>query len=340
MKIFIILLTLSLTACADWQDALFELGVDAERSMSNLSEHKVSTAAHEWVYLSTDLLIKASSADNKGDVTPATEVIIMLHGFAVDKDNWIRFARNFPNHRIIIPDLPGHGESSYNPELVYDFHNQVSWLNDFTEQLKLTEFHLIGNSMGGGIAAYYAHTYSDKVSSITLIDAAGVHPPQPSQLQKIIENNEPNPLIIRTEEDFDRLREFAMEDQPFLPWPASRVLARKSMARQAINDKIFADINDYAERVKVSKENLKVLSEIQQPAFILWGREDRALDVSSVEVFEQYLPNSSSFIMDGVGHGPMIERPEESAKLVLSFLNKIGEVSPSKSASKTLAAEE
>ncbi|CCK76560.1 Predicted hydrolase or acyltransferase [Oleispira antarctica RB-8] len=312
MKLIILLLTLSLTACADWQDTLFELGVDVERSMSNLSEHSVSTADHEWVYLST-----------RGDVDPSAEVVIMLHGFAVDKDNWIRFARNFPNHRVIIPDLPGHGETSYNPELVYDFHNQARWLNDFIEQLQLTKFHLIGNSMGGGIAAYYAHDYSDKVSSIVLIDAAGVHPPQQSKLQQIIENNEPNPLIIRTESDFDRLQEFAMEDQPFLPWPASGVLARKSMARQGINDKIFADINDYAERVKVSKENLKVLSEIQQPTFILWGKEDRALDVSSVQVFEEYLPNASSFIMEGVGHGPMIERPEESAALVLGFLKSL-----------------
>lgn len=313
MKIFTLLLSLSLTACADWQDSLFELGVDAERSMSNLSKHSISTPNHDWTYLST----------NSDDIEPSAEVLIMLHGFAVDKDNWIRFARNFPNHRVIIPDLPGHGESSYNAELVYDFHNQAAWLNDFTEALNLTQFHLIGNSMGGGISAFYAHAYSDKVSSITLIDAAGVHPPKASKLQQIIENNEPNPLIIRTESDFDRLREFAMEDQPFLPWPAPGVLARKAMARQAVNDKIFADINDYAERVKLSQENLKLLSEIQQPAFILWGREDRALDVSSVEVFEQYLPNSSSFIMEGVGHGPMIERPEESAQLVLDFLHSL-----------------
>jgi pimeloyl-ACP methyl ester carboxylesterase len=313
VKILTLFLSLSLSACADWQDSLFELGVDAERSMSNLSKHSISTPNHDWTYLAT-------SSD---DIDPSAEVLIMLHGFAVDKDNWIRFARNFPNHRVIIPDLPGHGESSYNAELVYDFHNQATWLNDFTEALNLTKFHLIGNSMGGGISAFYAHAYSDKVSSITLIDAAGVHPPKASKLQQIIANNEPNPLIIRTESDFDRLREFAMEDQPFLPWPAPGVLARKAMARQAINDKIFADINDYAERVKLSQENLKLLSEIQQPAFILWGKEDRALDVSSVEVFEQYLPNSSSFIMEGVGHGPMIERPVESAELVLNFLHSL-----------------
>jgi len=313
VKLLILLLSVTLTACAYWQETIFELGVDAERSMSNLSKFSISTTDHDWVYLET-------SADN---TIPGAEVVIMLHGFAVDKDNWIRFARNFPNHRVIIPDLPGHGESSYNSELIYDFHNQVKWLNEFAEQLNLTKFHLVGNSMGGWVAAFYAHTYSEKVSSITLIDAAGVHPPEQSKLQKIIENNEPNPLIIRTESDFDRLREFAMEDQPFLPWPAPGVLARKAMARQAINDKIFADINNYAERVKVSKENLKVLSEIQQPAFILWGKEDRALDVSSVKVFEEYLSNSSSYIMEGVGHGPMIERPEESAELVLNFLNHL-----------------
>jgi pimeloyl-ACP methyl ester carboxylesterase len=313
VKLLIILLTLSLTACADWQEALFEAGVSVERSMSNLSKHTISTANHDWVYLDT----------NSDDIDPAAEVLIMLHGFAVDKDNWIRFARNFPNHRVIIPDLPGHGETSYNSELIYDFHHQAAWLNDFTGLLNLNKFHLIGNSMGGGIAAFYAHAYSDNVSSITLMDAAGVHPPEQSKLQKIIENNEPNPLIIRTESDFDRLREFAMEDQPFLPWPAPAVLARKAMARQSINDKIFADINDYAEQVKISKENLQVLSEIQQPVFILWGKEDRALDVSSVQVFEQYLANSSSFIMEGVGHGPMIERPEESAELVKAFLSKL-----------------
>ena len=318
MRILILLLSLTLSACADWQESLFEMGVDAERSLSNLSEYQVSTKSHDWHYL--DSILDGA----KGNEAENTEVIILLHGFAVDKDNWIRFARNFPDHRIIIPDLPGHGESSFNQALTYDFHNQAFWLNEFTETLALKKFHLVGNSMGGGIAAFYAHAYPTKVNSITLMDAAGVHPPKPSKLQLILENNEANPLIVRSEDDFDRLREFAMEDQPFLPWPAPGVLARKAMARQSINDKIFADINEYAEKVKVTGENLKLLSEINQPAFIIWGKEDRALDVSSIEVFEAHLPRSQSHIMEGVGHGPMIERPKESAELVKSFLHGLG----------------
>lgn len=308
-----LLLSLSLTACADWQESLFQIGVNAERSMSNLTKHQLSTENHDWVYLDSD----------SGKETSNKEVMILLHGFAVDKDNWIRFARNFPDYRVIIPDLPGHGETSYNEELVYDFDSQSAWLDDFVTALDLKKFHIAGNSMGGGIAAFYSYNHPEKVDSITLIDAAGVHPPKLSKLQQIMENNEPNPLIVRSEDDFDRLREFAMEDQPFLPWPAPAVLARKAMARQEINDKIFADINAYAERVKETKDNLRVLEAIKHPVFILWGKEDRALDVSSVEVFEKHLPNSSAVIMEGVGHGPMIERPNESAELVLHFMNSL-----------------
>jgi pimeloyl-ACP methyl ester carboxylesterase len=317
MRILILLISLSLSACANWQESLFESAVDAERYFSNLSEYQLSTQSHTWRYLDSVF------DDGSGNEVDNRDVLILLHGFAVDKDNWIRFARNFPDYRVIIPDLPGHGESSFNDAFTYDFHNQVLWLNEFTEALALKAFHLVGNSMGGGIAAFYAHAYPAKVDSITLMDAAGVHPPKPSKLQLILDNNEANPLIVRSEEDFDRLRDFAMEDQPFLPWPAPGVLARKAMARQSINDKIFADINDYAEKVKVTGENLKVLSEINQPAFIIWGKEDRALDVSSIEVFEAYLPRSQSHVMEGVGHGPMIERPDESAELVKGFLNSL-----------------
>lgn len=294
---------------ADWKESLFQFGVEAERSMSDLSLHKVSAGQHEWTYL--------DSASGNPENLPT---VVLLHGFAVDKDNWIRFARDFEGYRVIIPDLPGHGETSYNPDFTYNFVNQVAWLHDFADKLGLKHFHIAGNSMGGAIAAMYASEYPQQIQTITLIDAAGVYPPNPSQLQKILDESGKNPLIVNEEEDFDRLREFALEDQPFLPWPASEVLARKAVARKDINHKIFADIHAVAEAARNSDEHLKMLEGIQQPVLILWGREDRALDVSSVEVFEKYLPNSRSYIFDGVGHAPMLERPSESAEKVLDFI--------------------
>ena len=314
MKIISLLLSvLLLTACADVQDSMFEVGVTAERGMSGLEKKQITAAGHDWIYLDSDPEGKSGKP-----------VVLMLHGFAVDKDNWIRFARDFDEYRVIVPDLPGHGETSYNPELTYDFETQAVWLEDFVTKLGLKQFHLMGNSMGGGISALYAYAHPDQVLTLTLVDAAGVYPPKASALQEILDNPNfkvtDNPLIVRSREDFDRLRNFAMEDQPFLPWPAPAVLARQSIKRAHINEKIFADIHAVAEAAKTSDEHLKKLEALDLPVFILWGKEDRALDVSSVAIFEKHIKGAKSKIMPGVGHAPMVERPSESAEYVLEFI--------------------
>jgi len=324
-KIITLFLALSLSACTSWQENIFEWGVGVERSMSNLSQHTVTTASHNWTYLDSLPALQEEQSE-KGDAKiqiDELETVIMLHGFAVDKNNWIRFARDFEGYRVIAPDLPGHGETSYNEELTYSFLNQTIWLDEFVNKLGLKKFHLVSNSMGGGIAAFYTQQHQDSVLSLTLMNAAGVHSPEPSALQKILESGGENPLIVRSEADFDRLRAFGMEDPIFLPWPAPPVLARRSMARQPINDKIFADITKYSEKVKITKENLTILGKIKTPTLIIWGKQDRAIDVSSVAVFEKYLQDSRSIIMDGVGHGPMIERPYESAGFVLDFIQDV-----------------
>ncbi len=311
IRLLVVASLISLTACVHVQDSLFDAGLKVERSMSGLELQRISVADHDWTYL--------DSAPEDG----SKPVLLMLHGFAVDKDNWLRFARSFDDYRVIAPDLPGHGETSYNPEFTYDFVQQAVWLDGFTEALALNDLHIMGNSMGGGIALMYSYGRPDKVQSITLIDAAGVHPPKKSDLQKIIDNGGKNPLIVNSVEDFDALRNFAMVKQPFLPWPASNVLARRAQARQAINTKIFADIHAMAEQAKNSDDNLKMLQQIHQPVLILWGEKDRALDVSSVAVFEQHLSDSRSFIFPDLGHAPMLESPDESAELVLEFIESV-----------------
>ena len=310
-RLLVIASLVSLTACADMQESLFDIGLKAERAMSSLELQHITVADHDWTYLDSA----------PGDSSKPT--LLMLHGFAVDKDNWLRFARNFDQYRVIAPDLPGHGETSYNPEFTYDFAQQAVWLNEFIETLQLKDIHIMGNSMGGGIALMYSYARPELIESITLIDAAGVLPPEKSDLQEILDNGGKNPLIVNSIEDFDTLRNFAMAKQPFLPWPATNVLARRAQARNDINTKIFADIHAVAEQAKHSDDNLKMLQQINQPVLILWGEKDRALDVSSVGVFEQYLPNSRSFIFPDLGHAPMLESPDESAELVLEFIQTV-----------------
>ena len=55
------------------------------------------------------------------------------------------------------------------------------------------------------------------------------------------------------------------------------------------------------------------------PTLILWGAEDRILHVSGAKILESVMPKAKVVIMEGVGHVPMIEKPEESAKFFLDF---------------------
>ena len=64
------------------------------------------------------------------------------------------------------------------------------------------------------------------------------------------------------------------------------------------------------------------LPKITAPTLLLWGDRDRVLDVSSIDVMKPLLKHPSVVILQDCGHVPMIERPEESARDYLAFLDQ------------------
>src|SRR5512139_136128 len=58
------------------------------------------------------------------------ETILMVHGFGGNKDNWLRFAKFItPQYHVLIPDLPGYGESTRLEDARYNIMTQVERLN-------------------------------------------------------------------------------------------------------------------------------------------------------------------------------------------------------------------
>ncbi len=282
------------------ENAIVGTIMDWEINSSGLTQKNVNVDGIDLVYFE----------GGKG-----TETIVLLHGFAADKSNWIRFVLTLvSDYKVIIPDQAGHGESGGTLEDSYTPTKQASRLAEFTRKIGVEQFHLVGNSMGGTIALFFAFQYPDRVKTLGLFDSGGVISPEPSELSKLLSRGE-NPLIADSAEDYERLLEFTMEDPPFLPWPFAKVMSRKSTPLKVLNEKIFADI------IKPGKYTTKqVLSAIKTPALILWGEEDRVIHVSSVSVFEQYLSNHKSVILSGVGHAPMVERPEQTATILKDFI--------------------
>lgn len=245
------------------------------------------------------------------------DTLVMIHGFGANRDNWLRMARHFTErYRVIALDLPGFGESS-KPDASYDVASQTERLHAFVTALNIEKPHLIGNSMGGHIAALYAARYPDQVSSIALLDNAGITSPRMSEMFQMIDRGQPNPLVVRKAEDFGTLMDFVFVNPPPLPDSLKRHFAAQSMANQAHYDMIFTQLRE--QYVPLEPE----LPKIQVPVLVLWGDKDRVLDVSSIEVMKPLLQKPTVVVMKDCGHAPMIERPEETAQHYQAFLDSL-----------------
>ncbi|MCP1621018.1 pimeloyl-ACP methyl ester carboxylesterase [Pseudomonas sp. SLBN-26] len=245
------------------------------------------------------------------------ETIVMVHGFGADKDNWLRMARHFSSrYHVVVPDLPGFGESS-RPAGSYDVGTQAERLADFIQALGVGKVHLVGNSMGGHIVALYAARYPDRVRSLALFDNAGVTAPHKSELFDLLEQGRPNPLVVTRVSDYDRLMDFVFVDPPILPAPLKRYLADRAIANQVHYEAVFQQL--VQRYIPLEPE----LPKIQAPTLLLWGDQDRVLDVSSLDVMKPLIPHASTVVMKDCGHAPMIERPAETARHYQAFLDDL-----------------
>lgn len=293
---------LVLSACTSLKYSLYEMAINHEREKAGLTTAEIGLDEGKIAFLDTP--------DFGGKTT-----VVLLHGFAANKDNWVRFARYLSGqYRVVAIDLPGHGESFKDMSLRYDLDDQVHYLHTILERLNIQTFHLAGNSMGGAIAGLYAASYPKAVLSVWLFNPGGIYEHE-SELMQLLEKGE-NPLIVQTADDFDVLMDFALEKKPFIPWPITSVMAEKAVANKPINDKIFADIK--GSHGYVFQDELK---KIEAPTLILWGKMDRIIDVKNADIFESLIPNSRKVIFDDVGHAPMIEIPEKSARICLDFIS-------------------
>jgi pimeloyl-ACP methyl ester carboxylesterase len=278
-----------------------KLGMNAQRSVSSLAYKTVVIGDETWHYL---------EGGPKG-----AEVVLLLHGFGGDKDNWTRFSKSLTGgYRVIAPDLPGFGESIRHPDWDYSLPPQRSRVNGFVQALGLEQFHVVGHSMGGHLAALYTYKYPDQVLSMALFNNAGVDAPDENDMQRALAKGD-NPLVVESLEDFDGVLAFASYKQPFIPWPVKGVLAQRALDHAEFNQSIFESL------ISDSSSNLEpILADIEAPVLILWGEYDRVVDVSSVNVMRPLLPRTEVVIMKDTGHLPMLERPAETATHYLGFV--------------------
>src|SRR5215218_11291493 len=104
--------------------------------------------------------------------------LILLHGLGGSSQVWqFNIGPLAEKFHVFVPDQIGFGKSD-KPLVNYRIRTYVDFLDQFCKQLKIDRASLVGNSMGGWIAAMFTATFPDRVDKLVLVDAAGYAPPK------------------------------------------------------------------------------------------------------------------------------------------------------------------
>lgn len=103
------------------------------------------------------------------DADSSLPVLLCLHGFLGRREDWDEVGNLLEGRfRLLTVDLPGHGENQPDDWSQINFDSVSTDLDDLLEQLRSESCHLLGYSMGGRLALYFAHKHPARCLSLTL----------------------------------------------------------------------------------------------------------------------------------------------------------------------------
>jgi 2-hydroxy-6-oxonona-2,4-dienedioate hydrolase len=238
-------------------------------------------------------------------------VIVLLHGLGGNTTNWVfNIAPLAQKYRVIVPDQIGFGQSD-KPLINYRIATYVDFLDRFLKELKVERASLVGNSMGGWVAAAYAIAHPEKVERIVLVDAAGLaFAPDfdTTQLIKLNPSTREGMKELVSRVFYNKL--VFMSDAFIDASMAARINAGDGHTIRSITESIIRR-EDFLDGH---------LSLIKQPTLIIWGREDGLLPLSDGQRFQKEVPNSQLIVFDQCGHVPQIEKAADFNSALLKFL--------------------
>ena len=256
------------------------------------------------------------------------EPIVFVHGLG---GQWQNFLENIPRaaqeRRVIALDLPGFGLTPMPGDKV-TIPGYGRCVNALCEELSLGQVDIVGNSMGGYIAAEVAIQFPERIDQLILVSAAGITSADIARRPILTVGRVATAVVSY---GTARHRQIAAR-------PKSRHLALALVARYpSLLKADFAyegffkgagkDGFDDALRACLEYDFRDRLPEIRQPTLIVWGENDSIIPVKDAHEFERLIEDSRKVVMKGTGHIPMAERPVTFNELMMEFLAETGPAS-------------
>ena len=256
-------------------------------------------------------------------------VVVLIHGYGADLRLWDAQVEPLreAGFRVIRYDVRGHGRSMIAPD-GYTFENYAADLRDLldrlnverpvTQSLAVEAVHVVGLSMGGGVALQFALDYPDRVLSLTLVDSA---------LPGFTYGDETTTHIQRL---MDAVRSHGPRkaiDQVWLEHPffdgVRRHPERWAGVREMLLDFQAPDMRDGARPADYRPDIASHVAEIRARTLVVAGENDIADFRLIAEVLAENIPDARLTVIPDCWHLPPVEKPEEFNRLLVSFLRGI-----------------
>jgi pimeloyl-ACP methyl ester carboxylesterase len=234
--------------------------------------------------------------------------IVLLHGPGEHATKWLRVVPDLAtSHHVIVPDLPGHGASEV-PDGPIHSDRVLEWLRDLLECTCRTPAVLVGQILGGAIAARLAVEESDRLSHLVLSDTLGLAPfqPTPEFGAALLD------FLQQPDEDtHDRLWERCAFDLDAL---------RHRMGASWDSIKAYNLDRAQAPSLKATQQSLmeqfgmpaippEKLAQFTAPTTLIWGRHDLATRLAVAEAASARY-GWPLHVIEDAADDPPIEQPE------------------------------
>lgn len=272
--------------------------------MSSITEARATAAAGLAV---EDMRLQVAGIPTAvlegGDGPP----VVLLHGPIANGLHWLRVIPALtPRHRIVAPDLPGQGETAQTAGGTRD--EVLEWLDALVEETCEGSAAVVGVTLGGAVATWYAAEHPERVDRLVLVDALGLAPFAPAPRFAAALNaflagpggETYDGLWNVCAFDFDPMRA-AMGTS----WEALRAYTVEGMG----DPRTMAGLGALMQAFALQAIPEDTLARIDAPTTLVWGRQDLATSLVTAEMASARYGWALEVIDDCADEPPM-ERPE------------------------------
>ena len=248
-------------------------------------------------------------------------VMVFVHGLSGTWQNWLLNIPAFmDSHRVIAPDLPGFGGSPMPREKI-SIKGYARILDELLRQLGVESAVVVGNSMGGFVAAELALSFSTMVEKLVLVSAAGLS----------IEEQRRAPLLVGARVWAGTATRAGARGHSVITRPRARRLGLQLIVRypERLSPELTYELTRGAGtpgfvpamEALLSYSFRDQLARIEVPTLVVWGRNDMLVPSHDASEYVRLIgANARREMFEDTGHLSMVERPTRFNALLASFV--------------------